>query len=105
MSSGQRAAQPPRPVTLTTLAERKALGEPVVMVTAYDHPSARVVDEAGVDVVNDGEVGKPSFSAYVHQRLSGFEPRPADGNVRRGPIDPNGRDAQLFPDYYAIQFP
>ena len=28
-------------VTLTKLAEMRALGEPIVMVTAYDHPSAR----------------------------------------------------------------
>ena len=39
--------QPARkPVTLTKLAEMRALGEPIVMVTAYDHPSALVV-EAG----------------------------------------------------------
>jgi 5-methyltetrahydropteroyltriglutamate--homocysteine methyltransferase len=56
--------------------------------------------EAGIDVVNDGEVGKPSFQGYVNQRLSGFEARPAQGSVRRGPVDPNGRDAQQFPDYY-----
>ncbi|HEY2594313.1 MAG TPA: cobalamin-independent methionine synthase II family protein [Chloroflexota bacterium] len=56
--------------------------------------------QAGLDVVNDGEVGKPSFTAYVNQRLSGFEARPAQGSVRRGPIDPDGRDARQFPDYY-----
>ena len=27
-------------VTLTKLAEMRALGEPIVMITAYDHPSA-----------------------------------------------------------------
>jgi 3-methyl-2-oxobutanoate hydroxymethyltransferase len=42
-------------VTLATLAERKAAGEPVVMVTAYDHPSAVIADEAGVDVVLVGD--------------------------------------------------
>src|SRR5688500_20155178 len=56
MSSG-RTAEPSgrKPVTLTTLAERKALGEPVVMITAYDHPSAVVVEEAGVDLVLVGD--------------------------------------------------
>jgi len=29
--------------------------------------------EAGVDVVNDGEAGKPSYATYVKDRLSGFE--------------------------------
>jgi 3-methyl-2-oxobutanoate hydroxymethyltransferase len=44
-------------VSLTTLAERKALGEPIVMVTAYDYPSAQVAEEAGVDVVLVGDSG------------------------------------------------
>jgi 3-methyl-2-oxobutanoate hydroxymethyltransferase len=42
-------------VTLTKLAEMRALGEPIVMVTAYDHPSAVVVEEAGVDLVLVGD--------------------------------------------------
>ena len=44
MSSPPRPDHPDgharRPVTLTKLAEMRALGEPIVMVTAYDHPSA-----------------------------------------------------------------
>jgi 3-methyl-2-oxobutanoate hydroxymethyltransferase len=44
-------------VSLTTLAEKKALGEPIVMVTAYDFPSAQVAEEAGVDVVLVGDSG------------------------------------------------
>lgn len=44
-----------RPVTITRLQEKKALGEPIVMVTAYDYPSATVVDEAGVDLVLVGD--------------------------------------------------
>jgi 3-methyl-2-oxobutanoate hydroxymethyltransferase len=43
------------PMTLPRLAEKKRLGEPVVMVTAYDHPSARVAEEAGVDLVLVGD--------------------------------------------------
>jgi 3-methyl-2-oxobutanoate hydroxymethyltransferase len=44
-------------ISLSTLAEKKALGEPVVMVTAYDYPSAQVAEEAGVDVVLVGDSG------------------------------------------------
>ena len=33
----------------------KAEGEPIVMVTAYDYPSAKVAEEAGVDVVLVGD--------------------------------------------------
>jgi 3-methyl-2-oxobutanoate hydroxymethyltransferase len=42
-------------VTLPPLAEMKRAGEPIVMVTAYDHPSAQVVEEAGVDIVLVGD--------------------------------------------------
>jgi len=44
-------------ISLSTLGEKKALGEPVVMVTAYDYPSAQVAEEAGVDVVLVGDSG------------------------------------------------
>ncbi len=60
MSSGGRShtAPPPAgraPVTLPRLAEMKAAGEPIVMVTAYDYPSATVAEAAGVDVVLVGD--------------------------------------------------
>jgi 3-methyl-2-oxobutanoate hydroxymethyltransferase len=44
-------------ISLSILGEKKALGEPVVMVTAYDYPSAQVAEEAGVDVVLVGDSG------------------------------------------------
>jgi 3-methyl-2-oxobutanoate hydroxymethyltransferase len=44
-----------QPVTVPRLAEMKAAGEPIVMVTAYDFPSAQAVEEAGVDVVLVGD--------------------------------------------------
>jgi 3-methyl-2-oxobutanoate hydroxymethyltransferase len=43
------------PMTLPLLAEKKRLGEKVVMVTAYDYPSARAADAAGVDMVLVGD--------------------------------------------------
>jgi 3-methyl-2-oxobutanoate hydroxymethyltransferase len=42
-------------MTLPRLAEKKRLGEPIVMVTAYDFPSAQVAEEAGVDLVLVGD--------------------------------------------------
>jgi 3-methyl-2-oxobutanoate hydroxymethyltransferase len=62
MSSAPR--QQRKPVTLTKLAEMRALGEPIVMVTAYDHPSALVVDEAGVDVVLVGDSAANNVLGY-----------------------------------------
>ena len=69
MSSRQRitAPAPPRKrpsVTLSTLAEKKALGEPIVMVTAYDYPSASVAEEAGVDLVLVGDSGAMTVLGY-----------------------------------------
>ena len=43
------------PVTLPQLAEMKLAAEPIVMVTAYDHPSAEVAEAAGVDLVLVGD--------------------------------------------------
>jgi 3-methyl-2-oxobutanoate hydroxymethyltransferase len=42
-------------MTLPRLAEMKRNGEPIVMVTAYDYPSAQVVEEAGVDIALVGD--------------------------------------------------
>jgi 3-methyl-2-oxobutanoate hydroxymethyltransferase len=51
-------------ISLSTLAEKKALGEPIVMVTAYDFPSAQVAEEAGVDVVLVGDSGAMTVLGY-----------------------------------------
>ena len=40
---------------LTDLAEMKRRGEKIVMVTAYDYPSGRLADAAGVDVILVGD--------------------------------------------------
>ncbi|MBA2240947.1 MAG: 3-methyl-2-oxobutanoate hydroxymethyltransferase [Solirubrobacterales bacterium] len=43
------------PVTVPELGQMKAERRPIVMVTAYDHPSASAVEDAGVDVVLVGD--------------------------------------------------
>jgi 3-methyl-2-oxobutanoate hydroxymethyltransferase len=52
-------------VTLTKLAEMRALGEPIVMITAYDHPSALVVEQAGVDIVLVGDSAANNVLGYA----------------------------------------
>src|SRR5947208_238477 len=46
------------------LAEKKRLGEPIVMVTAYDYPSAQVAEAAGVDLVLVGDSGAMTVLGY-----------------------------------------
>ncbi|HEY8810632.1 MAG TPA: 3-methyl-2-oxobutanoate hydroxymethyltransferase, partial [Solirubrobacterales bacterium] len=53
-----------QPVTLPRLAEMKQAGEPIVMVTAYDYPSARVAEEAGVDLVLVGDTAAMVVLGY-----------------------------------------
>jgi 3-methyl-2-oxobutanoate hydroxymethyltransferase len=69
MSSAPRPNAPEpaarKAVTLTKLHEMRALGEPIVMVTAYDHPSAVVAEEAGVDVVLVGDSAANNVLGYT----------------------------------------
>jgi 3-methyl-2-oxobutanoate hydroxymethyltransferase len=54
----------PMPMTLPRLVEKKRLGEPIVMVTAYDFPSAEVAQQAGVDIVLVGDSGAMTVLGY-----------------------------------------
>jgi 3-methyl-2-oxobutanoate hydroxymethyltransferase len=55
MSATPPKSASPRPVTTATFRERKASGERIVMITAYDTATARLVDEAGVDAILVGD--------------------------------------------------
>ena len=54
--------------------------------------------DCGVDIVNDGELGKSNFSRYTRERLSGFVERPADSDFR--PTSIFGRDMIEFSEYF-----
>ncbi|MEK7210809.1 MAG: cobalamin-independent methionine synthase II family protein [Candidatus Binatota bacterium] len=54
--------------------------------------------DCGLDIVNDGELGKSNFSRYVRERLSGFVERPAKPEERPSTIF--GRDLKEFPEYF-----
>jgi len=79
MSSGARShTAPPEgrpPVSLPRLAEMKAKGEPIAMVTAYDYPSAQVAEEAGADLVLVGDsaamvvLGHPGTEAVSMEEM------------------------------------
>jgi 3-methyl-2-oxobutanoate hydroxymethyltransferase len=68
MSTAPRPPDAPpgsrEPVTIPRLAELKAQGQPIVMVTAYDFPSAQVAEEAEVDVVLVGDTAAMTVLGY-----------------------------------------
>ena len=59
----------PRPAGLADRHDRDAIRGAVRETVARQR-------EAGVDIVNDGEVSKPSYATYVTERLSGFGGEP-----------------------------
>ena len=52
--------------------------------------------EVGIDVVNDGEFARRGFTSYIHERLSGLEPRAAEAVEFQ--LGPGGERAQ-FPEF------
>jgi len=52
------------PMTLPRLVEKKRAGEPIVMVTAYDYPSALAAEAAAVDLVLIGDSGAMTVLGY-----------------------------------------
>jgi 5-methyltetrahydropteroyltriglutamate--homocysteine methyltransferase len=63
---------------------------------------ADVVDrqiDAGIDVVDDGEMGKASWITYLYERVSGLEARPV--TLEGASMLPPSRDRQAFPAAYA----
>jgi 3-methyl-2-oxobutanoate hydroxymethyltransferase len=77
------------PVTLPELADRKRRGEPIVMVTAYDFPSAQVAEAAGVDMVLVGDSGAMTVLGYpTTVPVSVEEMLMLAGAVRRGLTTP-----------------
>jgi 5-methyltetrahydropteroyltriglutamate--homocysteine methyltransferase len=54
--------------------------------------------DCGLDIINDGELGKPNFSRYARERLSGFVERQARADERPSTI--YGRDLKEFFEYF-----
>jgi 5-methyltetrahydropteroyltriglutamate--homocysteine methyltransferase len=51
--------------------------------------------EVGLDIVDDGEFGKPGFIHYINERLGGFEPGPQEGPPFAG-----SKEYRDFPKVY-----
>ena len=54
-SSAQRVNATPAKVTVPALQQKKFLRQPITCVTAYDYASARLIDEAGLDLILVGD--------------------------------------------------
>jgi len=82
----------PRPAALRELLVKKDKGEPYDKAELARQTKAAVAaivrrqTEAGVDIVDDGEMSKPGYSTYVADRLSGFAGHePAKPRLDTGP--------------------
>ncbi len=75
-----------------------------------DSAYARILDDAvadvvrrqaaaGIDVVNDGEMGKSTWITYLYGRLRGIEERLVP--IDEGSVLPPSRDRHAFPEFYA----
>ncbi|MBS1880137.1 MAG: 3-methyl-2-oxobutanoate hydroxymethyltransferase [Actinobacteria bacterium] len=89
MSSGARSHTVPAAdrvaMSLPRLQEMKEKGEPIVMVTAYDFPSASVAEAAGVDLVLVGDSAANVVLGYDRTDLVSMEEMIVLGKaVRRG---------------------
>ena len=88
----------PRPPDLIDLIRRREQGEPLD-VAAFEARVRTAVEETvrkqvecGIDLVSDGEEGKPSYATYIKNRVSGF------GGQKTAPIRIQG-EARDFPEY------
>jgi 5-methyltetrahydropteroyltriglutamate--homocysteine methyltransferase len=91
----------PRPEALVSLLAAEEAGEHVDEVELARQVRASVGSvvqrqaEAGIDVINDGEHSKMSFTTYTASRLGGLERTPV-ASGERGPT----RDSVQFPAVY-----
>jgi len=53
--STQKATSKPVKITTQTIVDMKAAGEKISMLTAYDYTMAKIIDEAGIEVILVGD--------------------------------------------------
>src|SRR5262245_23687177 len=93
----------PRPGDLLDVVQAKEAGKPIdekAHAARLREAVAEVVRkqiDLGIDIVDDGEFGKPSFVSYVNERLGGFE---LDREAPRQIPWAGSREAKSFPEFY-----
>ena len=93
----------PRPKPLIDLILGRERGESID-AASFEAATAKAVDEivaqqvaAGIDVVSDGEMSKPSYTTYIRHRVTGIEPDPRAAEKGRDIMI--GRDLLAHPDF------
>jgi 5-methyltetrahydropteroyltriglutamate--homocysteine methyltransferase len=95
-----------RPKDLLDMMKAKVNGDPYDETAYPQRVQAAVAEvvrkqgECGIDVVTDGEQGKPGFFAYVRERLTGFEAK----SPQRGAWKQWAAEVATFPEYYEQYF-
>jgi 5-methyltetrahydropteroyltriglutamate--homocysteine methyltransferase len=91
----------PRPPDVVAIMRGREAGQPF-SADERDTLQRAVADmvrrqaDCGLDIINDGEMSKSSFSGYVSDRLTGFEIRPDERSLLA-----RSRDRAKFPEAYA----
>ncbi|MFZ0421484.1 MAG: cobalamin-independent methionine synthase II family protein [Xanthobacteraceae bacterium] len=93
----------PRPKPLIDLILRREKGE-AIAAGLFEAETATAVEgvvaaqvAAGIDIVSDGEMSKPSYTTYIRHRADGIEPDPRA--AERGRDIMIGRDLLAHPDF------
>jgi 5-methyltetrahydropteroyltriglutamate--homocysteine methyltransferase len=93
----------PRPRPLVDLILGREKGDAIDPAT-FEAATAKAVDEivaqqvaAGIDIVSDGEMSKPSYTTYIRHRVAGIEPDPRAAQKGRDIMI--GRDMLAHPDF------
>jgi 5-methyltetrahydropteroyltriglutamate--homocysteine methyltransferase len=92
----------PRPADLLKLIQAKGKGEPFdrdVYAARVRSAVAEIVARqvrVGIDIVDDGEMGKAGFIPYINERLAGFEV----DRGRSGSPFAGSREFRAFPEFY-----
>src|SRR3990172_2786938 len=92
----------PRPADLLAMLRARERGQPQDAQAFAARVRGAVTDvvrkqlELGVDIVDDGEMGKPGFIHYANERLAGSEPL----NEAVGSPWKNSREVKAFPEFY-----
>jgi 5-methyltetrahydropteroyltriglutamate--homocysteine methyltransferase len=97
-----------RPKDLLEMMDAKLRAKPYDQAAYGERIREAVADmvrkqvECGIDIVTDGEQSKPSFNAYLIERLTGIEP--VGTSEERVGTRMKTDEARAFPEYYEKYF-